>query len=66
MKEYNTSGLYDDIHFSGLEKILSMKMNLIFPTTVQVTFHGKCKTRKLNVLLRAKYRIVLQCQNIIK
>ena len=38
---------------------------IFLPSTIQIPLHGKFKTRKLMSCLDPKYRIVVQCQNIV-
>ena len=64
--EYHTSILYDDINFNWSKYNLDIKMNLYFlPPAIQVSLHGKFKTRKLLSCLDQQYRILIQCQNIV-
>ena len=40
-------------------------MNLYFPSAIEVPLYGKFKIRKLMASLDPKYRIVIQCQNVV-
>ena len=64
--EYHTSIFYDEIN-SDWSKIEFKYQDepIFFPSTIQVSLHGKFKTRKLLTCLDAKYQIVIQCQNIV-
>ena len=64
--EYHTSILYDGINFDWFKiEFRYQDEPIFFPSTIQVSLHGKFKTRKLLACLDPQYRNVIQCQNII-
>ena len=63
--EYHTSVLHDETNYIGLEWNLSIKMNLYFVIYNTGPLHGKFKPRDLITCLNPKYRVVVQCQNIV-
>ena len=64
--EYSTSVLHDEINldWSGIEFKYQDEC-LFFPCTIQVPLQEKFQTRNLMTCLDPKYRIVVQCQNIV-
>ena len=64
--ECHTSILHDEIKFDWLKiEFKYLDEPIFFPSTIQVPLCGKLKTGKLVTCLDQKYRIVIQCQNIV-
>ena len=64
--EYHTSILDDEINFNWSKiEFRYQDEPIFFPLTIHIPLHGKFKTRKLPACLDPKYRIVIQCQNIV-
>ena len=64
--EYHTCILHDEINFDWSKMEFKYQDEpIFFPSAIQVSLHRKFKTRKLMVCVDPKYKIVIQCQNIV-